>query len=266
MRLSIQHSKQALCAVLCIVAGLSFGAVRKKGTPMSLEQMTKASDSIVVGKVKGKSAGFVGTHIETNYEVEVSESLKGNAFHVGAQVPMTVVGGSVTTPPLTQFVEAQPFMYPGEEVALFLSTKPPQVSSEQAKKLDPKSKLLTTPRVVGMNQGKFTIFTGSDGKRKLTRVNLEERGVMPSDAVLSGTVAAIAANKLKTVNAPVLPVQAVAAGANDTRDPLEATSVVDPASGKVNPHAAVGHGEGSGPIPVQDFDEFKTQVLRFSQE
>lgn len=265
MTLHSNHWKISSCAILCLgFSALSFAVTQRKAGQPTLEQLTKASDEVIIGKVKHKSAGFVGRNIETNYDIEVSDLLKGKNYQPGRQVQMTVIGGSITSPPLTQFVEAQPYMYSGQEVALFLTTQAVKRTSQQLNQVNPQSKLLTTPRVVGMNRGVFTVFTDKDGSRKLARINLEERGIIPQDDVLSKTVSAVKSGAMKRIDLPVVPLTADSA---NSRDPLEQTGrQLDPHSGKLPAHLALGRIDASGPIPVQDLDEFKSDVRKFSQE
>ncbi|MGI8906534.1 MAG: hypothetical protein ACR2IE_08600 [Candidatus Sumerlaeaceae bacterium] len=238
-------------------------------TELSLEALTKQSDEIVIGKVKSKSTHVVGRHIETDYEVDVVESLKGTS-RVGSQVEMTVIGGALTSPPLTQFVEAQPLMIRGEDVALFLRTSPPKLTKHQTSRLsevDAKSKLLRTPRVVGMNQGKFSIITDKQGRRKVTKINLEERGIMPEDTVLSKTLSAIGSGRIRTTARPVVPASAPSTSTDDKRDPLERTNTdAKKLKRGLNSEQTLHSVDSSGPIPVQDFDEFRQQIKSFTQQ
>jgi hypothetical protein len=265
-----KHWKSAALLIGCVgSSALSFAFSQSANNEMSLEQLTKNADEVVLGKVEGKSAGFVAGHIETTYDVSVGEQLKGKTYRSGTKMQLTVMGGDLTTPPLSQYVQGQPLMYKGEDVALFVKTSAPKLSAAQQRAVSSlstktNSKLFSTPRVVGMQQGKFTVFTGKDGRKMLTHINLEDRAMVPQAGLLDKTVQAIANGQVKTTAGPVVPVTKSAAA---NADPLE-QKPVDPSKLKrvTDEKQAITELHSGDPFPVQDLEEFKSQVKQFSQE
>ncbi len=266
----------ALVAAAVAAVGAGEAAV-KRGKDMTLEQLTKKADVIVVGKCKSKQARWVGGHIETDYEIRVDEPLKGEKlFRAGSSIRMTVMGGSTTTPPISQYTELQPHMYAGEDVALFLKTDPAGSPETRAKAVKMGSNLLQSPRVLGLNQGKFSIVVDEkDGRRKLTKFNLENYGIMPNDSALKRVLRAVASHELNVKSGPVVelgggltttPEGKSALDAAASLDPKGAAALADSLAGKSGDEAsgAVINSLRGSPIPIQDLEEFKTQVKQFS--
>lgn len=232
-------------------------AVRRRGDERTLQRLTAEADSVVVGECKSKKVNVVGLHFETDYEVEIQESLKGGKHPGGSKVLLTVPGGTLTTPALTQLTMGQPHMFQGEQVVLFLDEKPRQLPAEMAKRADPKSKLLTTPRVVGMYEGKFSVLKDSQGARKVTRLNMESMGYAHDDQVAQRVLSAMGNGELKVTNGP-----AVVPSSPSGSAPAAS------AAPKANMPRTAGFSQalntpGSLP-PVQDFEEFKALVRGFA--
>jgi hypothetical protein len=241
-------------------------AVMRVGKASSLKTLTVASDAVVVGKCVGKKSEMVGRIIETDYEIEVSEVLKGSVYRPGQRLTITVPGGDLTTPPISMAVPAQARMFVGEKVALFLSTKPVAGMAGQTPRPNAhKSKLLTTPRVVGGEEGKFSIYTdAADGAEKVTRINLEDYGYVHNDRVLERMLRAMAVGDLQVTSAPVVD---LGGGTYTTPEgqalldaALSASGDAAPVAGKKSP------AKGTGVPPAQDFEAFKTMVKQFSIE
>jgi hypothetical protein len=251
--------------VLSALAATSWGLIRK-GTEKNLEQLTKASDAVVVGKCKSKKVNVVDRHFETVYEIEVKEPLKGKQYRTGSTFLMTVPGGSLESPPLTQYVEGTAQMFPEEEVVLFLDTQPLRLDKSVTDRLSPKSTLLNSPRVVGMYEGKFTVITDEkDGAMKITRLNMEKFGFLPSDNQMRTILRALAKGDIASTTAPLVDIGGGVRATEDVRqlvDRAAAAQTPKPAKGADTVKRAV---QDRGGLPVQDFDEFKAQIRSFAK-
>ena len=82
---------------------------------LTLEDMIAKSTAIVRGKVAGSSASVSGPVIYTNYTVQVSERLKGQA---GSSVEVSVPGGVANG--LRQTFAGAPTLNAGDEFVFFL--------------------------------------------------------------------------------------------------------------------------------------------------
>lgn len=157
---------------LCIPSAM---AVYMKN--LSIEEMVKKADVICIGKVAKKESRWVSGHIETTMAINVSEYLKGN---IGNVVEITQVGGVLKEPiPIAQYVTGMPEFYKNEEVLLFLSTQKRSLAFTPAKAPSPKSRLLNSPQVVGLAQGKYTIVTDPDtGEKRVTHFRLDNLAIL----------------------------------------------------------------------------------------
>lgn len=126
-------------AVLSASQAMASQAIR-----LDLEQLTRSSDAIVIGKVSRVSSRWTKDQrlIVTEVAITVSERLKG-----GAEETVTVVqpGGVVGT--VGQRVSGLPQFNKGDEVVLFLEQQSPRAFL-----------------VTGMAQGKFRVERSSDGR------------------------------------------------------------------------------------------------------
>jgi hypothetical protein len=257
-----------LFAVLSILAlTAAANAFSRRGKEATLEELTNSADSVVIGKCKSKTVNVIGRHFETDYEIEVSDSLKGKSLQANSKLLITVPGGELTTPPITQMVQGQAHMFAGEEVALFLDEKPLNLSSELSKKIDAKSKVATTPRLVGMYEGKFTVFTDQrDGKRKISRINLEERGFAHQDRVLQRVIRAVASGEIKSEAGQMIPLgnglYTTPAG-KAMIDQAKSRSIPDEVNRTPTENQVMSAYKKGGPFVVQDLEEFKQQVRGF---
>lgn len=272
----VKNWRRILATVATLLVAGTSTAYIKRGKDMTLEQLTRAADAVVLGRCTGKSTRWVRGHIETDYEIVVSEKLKGSkSFNPGATVHLTVMGGESTTPPITQYTELQVHMYKGEEVALFLRTTPAGTEKARERAARIGSKLLTTPRVVGMNEGKFTVVVDeTDGRRKLTRVNLENYGFMPQDMVLQRVLRAVARREVTVTDQPVVELGGGLVTSPEGKALIDAAAAGSKAPVSVAPAPDEKSDPGSqsvirtirrgSPIPLQDLEEFKNQVRQFA--
>lgn len=199
--------KSLLLPALMLCCGAVFADQATTATA-NIRQLTQSGESVVIGKCIGKATAMVGHNIETTYDFEVSESLKGPR-KAGSKLKLVVLGGKHPLYAIAQHVPQQAHLYKGEEAALFL--KEPQPGAAKAvSKARAGSGLPDSVKVVGGWQGKYSVFTDAadGGKRKLVRFNLENYGYAHSDSALESFIKAYAGGKMskatdKTVNTMV---------------------------------------------------------------
>jgi len=149
---------------------------------VGLDKLVEKADSIVLGRVAQREARFVDGNIETTYVIDVEKDFRGKHSRSTGPVEVTLRGGQLEGLPLGQLVRGNPHMAPGEEVLLFLDTR---VEERQAANTalrasrgqaipapNPKSRLHTSPRIVGREKGKFTVMTLSNGQRFISRQSI----------------------------------------------------------------------------------------------
>jgi hypothetical protein len=137
----------ALRALLPVVLLLCLPASATTMLRMDLPELTQSADVIVHGTVRRMESRWSGDgrKIVTDVEVEVTETLKGQA---GGTVLITQPGGRMGD--IGQKVSGLASFTPGEEVVLFLERRGPQAF-----------------RVAGMAQGKYQVQRSADGTRTL---------------------------------------------------------------------------------------------------
>jgi len=128
------------CVVsIALLVGLSTAAHATTVERLTLEDLTRRSQSIVQGIVRGTRTYWSPDRklILTNTTIEVTESIKGQAART---VEVTTVGGQVGDTVL--HVGGMPAFIPGEDTIVFVSRS---------------NGYLT---VLGLGQGKFTVSNG----------------------------------------------------------------------------------------------------------
>lgn len=266
------YTRLATCVALTCVAISGF-ALSQRGLPLSLEQMTREADEVVWGTVVDQNTRIVANSFETDYEIQVHENLKNgrnSRLVQGRSFTLTLPGGAIKEPPLTQYVMGSPYMYKGEEVLLFLRNPTGKVSNlpERARSAGQESALGTTYKVVGLNQGRFSVVTREDtGERLVTRANPENFGLTASSAEMQETMRAISRRQIPTVMQQIVRSKDIAAEARK-KDPLEFTSTdgrtvqVEKRAGQAD---AIKANRASRVIPVQEFQQFKSQIENFAR-
>jgi len=163
-----------LLALLGLCTASAMAVYMKK---LSIEEIAKRADVICIGTVAKKESRWVSGHIETTMTINVSEYLKGN---IGGVVEITQMGGVLEEPiPIAQHVTGVPEFYTNEEVLLFLSTQKREFAFTPPKPRNPKSRLLDSPQVVGLAQGKYSIITDPrTGEKRVTRFGLGDIGIL----------------------------------------------------------------------------------------
>ncbi len=191
-------SAMILLALLCLCTTSAMAVYMKK---LSIEEMVKKADVICIGTVAKKESRWVSGHIETTMTINVSEYLKGN---IGSVVEITQMGGVLEEPiPIAQHVTGMPEFYTNEEVLLFLSTQKRKFASTPPKPPNPKSRLLDSPQVVGLNQGKYSVITDpSTGEKRVTRFRLENIAILSGGKSADKTFKAMTQPAALPANAP----------------------------------------------------------------
>lgn len=145
-------------------------AVMKRAT---IEELTRASDLVVRGRVAGKEVRSSpdGSRIFTLVKVEVADTLKGGATKI---VEVQVPGGELGD--IGQMVHGAPRFADGEEVVVFLQTIGPQRED------------LPLARVASLAQGKFEVIrlpSGAVARPDLSEVEFfgEEKAAPGPEAV-----------------------------------------------------------------------------------
>ena len=254
----------ALAAVALLPLS-AFADSRAGGEP-TLQDLTKTADSIVVGSCVNTKTAVVGSRsMETTYEVQVSEALKGKRAS-GGLISITVPGGELTTPPIAMAVLGMPQLTKGEEVILFLDEKPESISATASKRRSPQSKLGKGPRIVGLDSGKFTIYKDEKtGQKKVARVRMADFGFAHQDTAYRKVLRSVATGDMKLVNGQVVPLGDGLYTSPEGKDALDKVKV--PATAKAMAKSAnevKGAVDSSGGIGVQNLDEFKAQIRQFA--
>lgn len=266
---------RAVLGVAALSVASTAAAVSRRGPELTLEKLATRADSIVLGKVVSKKAVWIDSHIETQYDVKVEEQWKGGGKRAlgtdaGQTFRLAVMGGETTSPPIAHYAPMQASMIAGEEVALFLDTKPRGSDMERATSIASGSGVLSGPRIIGMNQGKFSVFTDkATGKRRIARVDIEDRGMVPQDVTMGRLLSAVANREVAVAEKNVVElgggIKTTAVGADllkqagATTSATVAAAAAKSAAGRMVPPQMRA-------VAVQDLSEFKTLVTKFSGE
>lgn len=247
-------------AIFLAAAGLFGAGAQSPGE--TFDSLVQKADDVIVGQCVAKKTVTAHGIFITTHEIRVAETLKGKSYHPGQTAGVVALGGSFSSPPLTQFVNNQPTIIEGEDVLLLLQNPP--APGKPAKSL-PKE-LTSNARVVGGANGKFSIVTDPvDGKRKVVRIRCEDYGFMPEDRLLRTILRALEKGELQTTNSAEL----VDLGGG-VRGPAAAKPVLDKAvqlteaarlRRGVSPQEAADAVRKSGrPIPAPTLDEVKRKI------
>jgi hypothetical protein len=138
-----------LTVAALLAAALSLPAATLQ--QISLDDMTSGATAVVRARVSGASASFTGNTIYTHYRLDVVETWKGRP---AAEV--MVPGGTASG--IRQSFPGVPELAPGSEYVLFLWTSPST----------------GIVHLVGLNQGVYSVATGSDGVAVASRPQVGE--------------------------------------------------------------------------------------------
>jgi len=189
-----------LCLVVTTAAVALFGAQAALGTTvqkLSLQELTKKSDSIVMARVDDAIASWDAGHKEiyTYVTLSVIQPVKGSRD--ATTIMLRQLGGTVDN--IASVVPGMPSFKKGEEVVVFLTQKDPA----------------GYPWVMGLEQGKYSISTGKNGV-KMVRNDLSGTEMLSkSGQHVDGTTA------------PEMPLSAFLDGLKTTLD-IDGRIKVDP--------------------------------------
>jgi hypothetical protein len=132
----------AIAAVALAVAQAAFATSVLK---LTLQELTKKSDSIVMARVDDAVSSWDAAHKEiyTYITLNVLQPVKGNKG--GTTITLRQLGGTVGN--IASVVPGMPSFRKGEEVVVFLTQKD----------------AAGYPWVMGLQQGKYTVTTGKNG-------------------------------------------------------------------------------------------------------
>lgn len=199
--------------ILAVAAALTVGllpaaglATTKIGRDLTLGEMVAESTRIVHGEVVSKKAKFENGLIVTDYKVRVTENLKTpKGITVPKELSLTLLGGDLESPPISQHAPGLIHLVEGEEVVLFLTDHKPSHPGVPVPQKDLESSLYRSPAIVGFNEGRFSVFTDvRDGKKKVGRFNTEGMGYSYSDHVYQKMLATVANSGVGYTSGPVV--------------------------------------------------------------
>lgn len=149
MRKMLRHA--ALAAALALTMTVPVSATTF--AEMSDQDMTMASDAIVVARVAGSRSQWIGKQLVTVVDIDVSETLKGDAK---SRMQVILPGGVdlKRAVPVSMTYPGAPALRQNESVVLFLSKT----------SLRPGAMIIS-----GYSQGKYNIVTDSAGRSLVTR-------------------------------------------------------------------------------------------------
>ena len=119
---------------------------------LSLDDMVKQSDAIVIGNCTETKSVWIDRSLVTLATVSVTESLKGEASTLTVALPGGVDANRKI--PVAMTYPGAPQIRPGEDVFLFLTAE---------------SDVAGSYTVAGFSQGKFSIITDEDGQQVVSR-------------------------------------------------------------------------------------------------
>lgn len=105
--------------LLALLIGLLTATTSALMIELDTDSLANGADSIIIGTITSTSVAWNNdhTHIITTANVAINETLKGN-FKQNETIPVIIEGGTVDD--VTEWVEDQPTLNQGAEVALFL--------------------------------------------------------------------------------------------------------------------------------------------------
>lgn len=132
----------AIAALALVGAQAAFATTVQK---LSLQELTKKSDSIVMARVDDAVASWDAGHKEiyTYITLNVLQGVKGNKG--ATTITLRQLGGTVDN--IASIVPGMPSFRKGEEVVVFLTQKD----------------AAGYPWVMGLEQGKYSVSTGKNG-------------------------------------------------------------------------------------------------------
>jgi hypothetical protein len=175
----------AIAALALVGAQAAFATTVQK---LTLQELTKKSDSIVMARVDDAVASWDAGHKEiyTYITLSVLQPVKGNKG--GTTITLRELGGTVDN--VISIVPGMPSFTKGEEVVVFLTQKD----------------AAGYPWVMGLQQGKYSVTTGKNGV-KMVRNDLAGTELLTKDG-----------KHVDSTSAPDMPLNAFIDGIKTTLD------------------------------------------------
>jgi len=162
-----------MVATALVTLLLGSSALATSVIKMSLRDLAKNSDTIVMGRVEDASARYdANKEIYTYITIKVMDPVKGLKAEHGKNaapdqfVTIRQIGGIVGN--IASVVPGMPKFTKGEEVVVFLSKKD----------------AAGYPWVMGLQQGKYSVVTDDQGTKHV-RNELEDLGLMNTDGSMA---------------------------------------------------------------------------------
>jgi len=172
-----RRSRLVVVAAALLTLLLGSSALATSVLKMSLRDLAKNSDTIVLARVEDESARYdANKEIYTYITLRVLDPVKGMKAEHGKNakteemVTIRQIGGVVGN--IASIVPGMPKFVKGEEVVVFLSKKDAN----------------GYPWVMGLQQGKYSVVTDEQGMRHVKN-ELEDLGLMNSDGSMSSAKA-----------------------------------------------------------------------------
>ncbi len=184
----------AVAALALVGAQVAMATTVQK---LSLQELTKKSNSIVMARVDDAYSSWDAAHKEiyTFFTLRVIQPVKGNKGET--TITLRQIGGTVGN--IASIVPGMPSFKKGEEVVVFLTQKDGA----------------GYPWVMGLQQGKYSIVTGKDGVKQV-------RNDLTGTELLSKN-----GEKVTSTTAPDQPLNAFLDGIKTTLD-VDGKIQVDP--------------------------------------
>jgi hypothetical protein len=233
----------------------------------TMGEMVRSSDEIVRGEVDSVSSVWRDGRVETDAIISVSEGFKGSKYSLGPgkkaknrnsapKLRVTTFGGTPKDSPLSQHMPFAPQFAPDEEVILFLKYPESDVTKrDRVLAASPNSKVPTSPRIVGLFQGKFTVFTDTTTKQKfVTRLTLDSYGIAGDSEVQGQVVRALASNRLGVTSGPIV------ASRPEDAPPMSSLKGPQTVGGKKRAAAVAALSSTGKAITVMPVEDFVNQI------
>ncbi len=251
---------------------LASGAFALQVKPMKFNEVIEQSEHIFTAVCEEKSSAFKNGNIFTTYKLRPKDVWKGKLpLNKDGLVEMEELGGSATGQVLDvpgrknkrpsadasesargvirlgQYAGGGAAMIIGEEVLLFTRTSKPNPALEAQGKMSPFAP--NNIEITGRIYGRFTILTDpTTGSKHVSRMSIEDRGVIPSDQSVRGFL-----------NAQ----QRVLAASKDSKlqgnEPLSSDALLDRLGANQDAHKKIEKGKAESPTEagskeIRNFD------------
>lgn len=162
----LTHLPSLVAGFLLLGTLLSCAAYGGTLIRQSLEEMARAADLVVVGKVTGIRSFWNADRslIISHVTISVSDVVKGNDRP--AEVVVRQAGGEIRSEDIGQRISGSAHFAPGEELVVFLQA-PPAFEKQQVGATE------SYYRLVGREQGKYAVVTAAGSRVKMAVRSVE---------------------------------------------------------------------------------------------